>query len=600
MKRLASGYDRERLVRAFAAVGESLEALEGNASPKIVGGLDDVADLSGRSGTATGTKRMKVIPGDSCWMNRRYLMDDPTSRPPISVKFEPVGRVRTFLLDDLGPEQRVPSIGDQVVVKTPEGRALGTVTRTIPALVPKRPNRGRSPSSRAPRDARRRRGASQAPAAGQEAQRICLMKIRERSLPMKLARVEQLFDGSRLIFYFTADGRVDFRELVRELAAEFRTRIEMRQIGVRDEAKMLGGYGSCGRPLCCTTWLNAFEPISIKMAKQQNLSLNPSKLSGQCGRLKCCLRYELPNGKGVTHGGCAHGFEGVGGCARSGGGCGSGGCGSGRGCGSGGSGSCGGGGDRKLAMAIRRIAIEFLVYQVPNSPIPKFPRSPPCSLASASPSVTLPASARRSHAKAGGGSRVLACCEPVVYGPAATHWLDSSRAACPPMRAGRHTTLSSARPPTRCRASSPPSRRHRSTRRRLRSPGCRGAGTPSCSRTSTGARRVAMMFHSERLRVVLATIHLPLADVPARLTPGRSTRRSRLTAEALPRFGYPAPRLALAGLNPHAGEQGLLGREDQEVLAPAVERARKRGIDLSGPWPADTLFVRAAAGSSTP
>ncbi len=139
----------------------------------------------------------------------------------------------------------------------------------------------------------------------QDAQRICLMKIRERGLAMKLARVEQIFDGSRLIFYYTAEGRVDFRELVRDLAAHFRARIEMRQIGVRDEAKMLGGYGSCGRPLCCTTWLQSFEPVSIKMAKQQKLSLNPSKLSGMCGRLKCCLRYELPNGKGVKHGGCA-------------------------------------------------------------------------------------------------------------------------------------------------------------------------------------------------------------------------------------------------------------------------------------------------------
>jgi cell fate regulator YaaT (PSP1 superfamily) len=130
-----------------------------------------------------------------------------------------------------------------------------------------------------------------------EAFRIALLKIRERGLAMKLTRVEQLYDGSRLVFYFTADGRVDFRELVRELAAEFRSRIEMRQIGVRDEARMLGGYGSCGRPLCCSTWLQSFEPVSIKMAKQQDLSLNPSKLSGLCGRLKCCLRYELADGK---------------------------------------------------------------------------------------------------------------------------------------------------------------------------------------------------------------------------------------------------------------------------------------------------------------
>jgi cell fate regulator YaaT (PSP1 superfamily) len=166
----------------------------------------------------------------------------------------------------------------------------------------------------------------------QDAHRICLLKIRERGLEMKLARVEQVFDGSRLIFYYTAEGRVDFRELVRDLAAHFRTRIEMRQIGVRDEARMLGGYGSCGRPLCCTTWLQSFEPISIKMAKQQNLSLNPSKLSGMCGRLKCCLRYELPNGKGVRHGGCAD-EGGCGSCGNPtgpGGGCGSctsGGCG---------------------------------------------------------------------------------------------------------------------------------------------------------------------------------------------------------------------------------------------------------------------------------
>src|SRR5207244_1131909 len=139
---------------------------------------------------------------------------------------------------------------------------------------------------------------------------------------MKLTRVEQLFDGSRMIFYFTAEGRVDFRELVRELASEFHTRIEMRQIGARDEAKMLGGYGSCGRPLCCTTWLNSFEPVSIKMAKQQDLSLNPSRLSGLCGRLKCCLRYELPNAKGVRGGGCGDegGCNNPTGCGTGGGG----------------------------------------------------------------------------------------------------------------------------------------------------------------------------------------------------------------------------------------------------------------------------------------
>jgi cell fate regulator YaaT (PSP1 superfamily) len=136
----------------------------------------------------------------------------------------------------------------------------------------------------------------------QEAHRIALLKIRERALQMKLTRVEQAPDLSRLVFYFTAEGRVDFRELVKELAAEFRTRIEMRQIGVRDEARMLGGYGSCGRQLCCSSWLTSFEPVSIKMAKLQDLTLNPAKLSGLCGRLKCCLRYELTDEKLLKRG----------------------------------------------------------------------------------------------------------------------------------------------------------------------------------------------------------------------------------------------------------------------------------------------------------
>lgn len=127
----------------------------------------------------------------------------------------------------------------------------------------------------------------------QEAYRTALILIRERSLPMKLTRVDFAPDGSRLIFYFTSEGRIDFRELVRELASTFHVRIEMRQIGVRDEARLLGGFGSCGRPLCCASWLHGFEPVSIKMAKQQDLSLNPWKLSGLCGRLKCCLRFEL-------------------------------------------------------------------------------------------------------------------------------------------------------------------------------------------------------------------------------------------------------------------------------------------------------------------
>lgn len=302
-------------------------------------------------------------------------MSSGAQRPFVSVKFSPVGRTYTFLLPELLPDipasspdaDRQPAVsgsqqldgaepaaiseepsaerssqgpltpGDAVVVQTAEGRALGTVTRSLKELAARKSPPANSELQvvrRATREDVMTRLKHQH--REQEAQRICLMKIRERGLAMKLTRVEQLFDGSRLIFYYTAEGRVDFRELVRDLAAHFRVRIEMRQIGVRDEARMLGGYGSCGRPLCCTTFLQTFEPISIKMAKQQNLSLNPSKLSGMCGRLKCCLRYELPNGKGVKHGGCAD-EGGCGSCSNpsgpAGGGCGS--------CGSGGCGKCG-------------------------------------------------------------------------------------------------------------------------------------------------------------------------------------------------------------------------------------------------------------------
>jgi len=121
---------------------------------------------------------------------------------------------------------------------------------------------------------------------------IGLEKIAAHNLPMKLVGVEQTFDGNKIIFYFTADGRIDFRELVKDLASVFRTRIELRQIGVRDEAKMIGGLGCCGRELCCSSWLSDFVSVSIRMAKDQNLSLNPTKISGICGRLMCCLKYE--------------------------------------------------------------------------------------------------------------------------------------------------------------------------------------------------------------------------------------------------------------------------------------------------------------------
>ena len=126
----------------------------------------------------------------------------------------------------------------------------------------------------------------------QEAFKVCEKKIEAHGLEMNLVDVEYTFDRSKLLFYFTADGRVDFRELVKDLASTFKTRIELRQIGVRDESRMVGGFGICGRPFCCNTFLTDFQPVSIKMAKEQGLSLNPTKISGTCGRLMCCLKYE--------------------------------------------------------------------------------------------------------------------------------------------------------------------------------------------------------------------------------------------------------------------------------------------------------------------
>ncbi len=132
-----------------------------------------------------------------------------------------------------------------------------------------------------------------------EALEICMAKIQQHNLKMKLIDVEYTFDNNKVIFYFTADGRVDFRELVKDLASVFRTRIELRQIGVRDEAKMIGGLGPCGRTMCCSTFLGDFAPVSIKMAKEQSLSLNPTKISGICGRLMCCLNYEQETYEGI-------------------------------------------------------------------------------------------------------------------------------------------------------------------------------------------------------------------------------------------------------------------------------------------------------------
>jgi len=221
------------------------------------------------------------------------LMSAGIAGAVVAVKAIPAGWIRTALACAAEPPL---ADGDLVVIQTESGQGLAAVLAR-PAVLAAR----HTTTEQTPRIIRRATGQDQLlrqrhEQREREAFRLCVMKIRERGLAMKLARVEQLFDGSRLLFFFTSEDRVDFRELVRELASEFKTRIELRQIGVRDEARLLSGYGTCGRPLCCSTWLRSFEPVSIKMAKQQDLALNPSRLSGLCGRLKCCLRYELNHG----------------------------------------------------------------------------------------------------------------------------------------------------------------------------------------------------------------------------------------------------------------------------------------------------------------
>jgi cell fate regulator YaaT (PSP1 superfamily) len=182
--------------------------------------------------------------------------------------------------------------GDRVVVETDRGRALATVVQ---------PPKDLSEETRAGELKSVIRIATDEDIAMEQsntfqekdAYLFCQERILKRNMEMKLVRAEYLFDGSKIIFYFTADGRVDFRELVKDLAHHFHTRIEMRQIGVRDEAKLIGGIGICGRELCCCTFLTEFTPVSVRMAKEQGLALNPTKISGQCGRLLCCLSYEF-------------------------------------------------------------------------------------------------------------------------------------------------------------------------------------------------------------------------------------------------------------------------------------------------------------------
>lgn len=204
----------------------------------------------------------------------------------IGVRFKNMGKVYYF-----DPNGEKLAVGDRAVVETARGLECGEVAlanRDVAEETIVQPLK--KLMRKATKDDLRRVAENEIKA--KNAFALCEKKIAERGLEMKLVDVEYTFDNSKILFYFTADGRVDFRELVKDLAGMFRTRIELRQIGVRDEAKMIGGLGICGRPFCCGSFLGGFQPVSIKMAKEQGLSLNPVKISGTCGRLMCCLKYE--------------------------------------------------------------------------------------------------------------------------------------------------------------------------------------------------------------------------------------------------------------------------------------------------------------------
>lgn len=204
----------------------------------------------------------------------------------VGVRFKKAGKIYYFDPANTGVE-----IGDFGIVETARGIEYGEIVTPLKTVEDSEVVSPLKPVIRKATEADHAKVVSNH-AKEKEAFRICEEKIQKHGLAMNLVNVEYTFDISKIVFYFTADGRIDFRELVKDLAAIFRTRIELRQIGVRDEAKILGGIGCCGRPLCCATFLGDFEPVSIRMAKDQNLSLNPTKISGICGRLLCCLKYE--------------------------------------------------------------------------------------------------------------------------------------------------------------------------------------------------------------------------------------------------------------------------------------------------------------------
>lgn len=204
----------------------------------------------------------------------------------VGVKFRNTGKTYFFDPQDLSIEQ-----GDYVIVETARGIEFGKVYLGMTDMKNEDISKPLKPVIRIANEEDHKQHMENE-SRRDETMAICQELIQKRELDMKLVDVEFTISGNKVIFYFTADGRVDFRELVKDLASVFHMRIELRQVGSRDEAKMLGGIGNCGKSLCCTTWLSDFQPVSIKMAKNQNLSLNPTKISGVCGRLMCCLKYE--------------------------------------------------------------------------------------------------------------------------------------------------------------------------------------------------------------------------------------------------------------------------------------------------------------------
>jgi cell fate regulator YaaT (PSP1 superfamily) len=204
----------------------------------------------------------------------------------VGIRFREGGKIYNF-----APGHFVLKEGDEVIVKTEKGLSFGIVATPVRKRDPNFPKDQLKEVFRLANDSDRQQY-QDCLTREQEAYRFCQERIEERTLPMTLVDVESFFDGSKIIFYFYADGRVDFRELVKDLVKELHTRVELRQIGVRNKAKMIGGVGPCGRELCCATFLKEFHSVSVKMAKEQNLSLNPTKISGVCGRLMCCLKYE--------------------------------------------------------------------------------------------------------------------------------------------------------------------------------------------------------------------------------------------------------------------------------------------------------------------